>query len=192
MAFRQPFARAVLVLALVLGFGAATARAATLLSVEAESMTTSGKVRSDSKASGGRAVLLSTNGSLSATVTLGSAASSVVVTVRGDQCQGAPVATLKVDGADVQSVPVTSTAWAAYTVPAAIGAGSHTVAIAYANDFSTRQCDRNLYVDKLTLMGDPVPSAYSVKHVWLNSDTSSAFDFAADSPKIDRFIAHAA
>ena len=73
-------ARALVVAVAVLVVDAPRAFAATtVLTVEAESMAaSSGRVRSDSQASGGRAVLLATNGSLSA------------VTVGCSSCRGRP------------------------------------------------------------------------------------------------------
>ena len=172
----------------------ATATAATLFTVEAENMTTStGRVRTDATASGGRAVLLATNGSLSSSVNLTTPASGITVTAKGDQCQGAPTVTLRIDGVNAKTIQVPATAWTTYSVATAVSAGQHTVALVYANDRSTTHCNRNLYADKLTFTGDPPPApGYSVKHLWNNSDTASAFNFTADSPKIDVFIAHAA
>lgn len=173
-----------------LGAGAASAATARLV-VEAESMTTSGKLRSDSTASGGRYVLLSRNGKLSSYITLNAAASSVEITAKGTSCQGAPAATLSIDGTRVQTVSVSSATWASYTVATPVSAGRHSVSVSYANDFSTRWCDRSLAVDKLSFYGDsPPPSAYSVRHMWLNTDTASAFDFPRDSSKVDAFVAH--
>jgi hypothetical protein len=172
--------------------GAGAASAATVRSVvEAENMTTSGKIRSDSQASGGRYVLLASNGKLSSSITLDAAASSVDITAKGAQCHGAPAATLSIDGTTVQTVSVTGTAWASYTMTTAISPGRHSVTVGYANDVSARRCDRSLAVDKLSFFGDSPPSpAYAVRHMWLNIDTASAFDFPRDSSKIDTFVAH--
>ena len=192
--FLRPIRAALLAVGIVAaGPGAAPAVAA-LPIIEAESMTGSGAVRSDSNASGGRAVRFTRNGSRSSSVTLSAAASGVTITAKGDQCRGAPAATLEVDGVAVQSVAVANTDWAGHTIATAIAAGQHTVAVTYANDVSTRSCDRNLYVDRLSFNGEPGPTAdgFSVRRLWLNSDSGSAFDFAADSHKHDVFIAHAA
>ena len=60
-----------------LGAGAASAATARFV-VEAESMTTSGKLRSDSTASGGRYVLLARNGKLSSSSTSTAASNSLM------------------------------------------------------------------------------------------------------------------
>jgi hypothetical protein len=78
--------------ALVLGAAATVAgtvepafAATGLVTLEAEAMTSTSKVRTDSTASGGRAVTLSTNGALSASVGPASPVTGVTVRAKGDQ-----------------------------------------------------------------------------------------------------------
>ena len=62
---------------------------------------------------------------------------------------------VSVDGTQAMSVPVPSTAFADYeadlAVPAGLPAGSHTVAVAFTNDYGSG-CDRNLRVDSVELL----------------------------------------
>jgi hypothetical protein len=168
--------------------------ATSLVTVEVESMSaTTGKIRTDATASAGRAFALTANGALSASINPAGAVTSVTVRAKGDQCQGAPALALRIDGATVQTFSVTGTSWTAYTTAVAVPAGAHTVALAYTNDRSTWRCNRNLYLDSVTFSGTPPQSTpqISVRHLWTNSDGTSAFSPSTDSPRTDVFIAHA-
>jgi endoglucanase len=122
----------------------ATATAGTT-SLEAETL---GPPVSDATASGGHALLLSTNGTATGILST-TAARRLVVRARGDQCAGAPRMTVAVDGRTVLDTPV-ATAWTGYGVDAGLANGAHTIAISFTNDAHTTTCDRNLRVDKLT------------------------------------------
>jgi hypothetical protein len=168
--------------------------ATALVTVEAEAMsTTTGRVEIDSAASGGSVMALSTNGSLSASVNSTSAITSITVRARGDQCHGAPTVAVRIDGTTVHTFSVAGRSWADYTTTTSIPAGTHTLGLAYMNDYSRRRCNRNLYLDNTTLYGAPPlpdPPSLSVRHLWTNSDTMSAFDASSDSARTDVFIAH--
>src|SRR5829696_7423988 len=155
----QRFVRVLAVAVAVLLTDASRAFAATtLLSVEAETMTTSsGRIRNDAKASGGRAVRLAANRSLSTTVALSAPASSITLTARGDQCQRASAATIRVDGAAARTVSVASTAWTSYAITTATAAGRHDLTLTYTKDVWTKRCDNSLSVDKVTFLRDSVP-----------------------------------
>lgn len=116
----------------------------------------SGSRYSDSTASGGKALLLSTNATASTTVSL-PGSTSLVIRARGDQYKGAPTMTVSVDGKVVSTVAVSSTAWTDYTVPVATSAGTHTVSIAFINDLrASASKDRNLRIDKITVIAATV------------------------------------
>ncbi|MHA0288025.1 carbohydrate-binding domain-containing protein [Mycobacterium sp. C3-094] len=124
--------------------------------VEAEAMTLSsaknGAVYSDSTASGGRAVVLNKNSSISKTVTLPQS-SSVVIRAKGDQYQGAPTMKVTVNGTEITTVAVSATSWTNYTVPLDAGPGTYTLTIAYINDLSGKKSgDRNLRVDSVRVV----------------------------------------
>ncbi len=58
---------------------------------------------------------------------------------------------VSVDGVQVMSVPVPTTTFADHTVARAVPAGSHTIAVAFTNDYGSG-CDRNLRVDSVELV----------------------------------------
>lgn len=133
--------------------------------IEAEGMTLSssknGAVYSDSTASGGRAVVLNKNSSISKTVTLPQS-SSVVIRAKGDQYQGAPSMRVTINGTEVATVAVSATSWTDYTVPISAGPGTYTLTIAYINDLSGKKSgDRNLRLDTVRVVAaadtDPTP-----------------------------------
>ncbi|HEX2231867.1 MAG TPA: carbohydrate-binding domain-containing protein [Thermoleophilaceae bacterium] len=120
--------------------------------IEGESMSrpTTARVYWQTGLSGGAAVKLFQNGRLTASRLLPSVA-SVTIRARGDQCAGAPLASLLVDGVAVASHTVSSTVFTDYTATVPIGAGTHDLAIAFTNDhYQAGVCDRNLDVDKVT------------------------------------------
>jgi hypothetical protein len=121
--------------------------------IEAETMTTSSTkvaIVSDAAASGGKALLYWVAGSATKSVTLGSAANTIAIVARGDQCSGAPEAVVKVDGVQVMFKAVAATTWTEYTATGSFGAGAHTVEVSFSNDFyQSGVCDRNLRLDKV-------------------------------------------
>ena len=128
----------------------------TTVIIEGESMiltpAKAGSIYNDTAASGRKALLLSTNGTASKTLSLPSA-TSLVIRARGDQYNGAPVMTVSIDGQVVSTTQVTSTSWADYTIPVAVSAGTHTISITFTNDLrQSATKDRNLRIDRITVM----------------------------------------
>lgn len=156
--------------------------------IEAESMavtpTKAGRSYSDSTASGTRALVLSSNGTASTTLTLPDA-TSLVIRAKGDQYKGAPSMTVSIDGKAVSTIAVSSTTWTDYTVPIATSAGTHTVSIAFTNDlYASKAKDRNLRIDKVTLVAAAVPTqtpAYFPAADWLNKPIAANAATAANS-----------
>jgi hypothetical protein len=112
----------------------------------------SGSRFSDSAASGGRALLMSTNGTASTTVSL-PASSSLVIRARGDQYKGAPTMQVSLDGKVISTIAVSATGWTEYTIPVVASAGTHTISIAYTNELrASASKDRNLRIDKITVI----------------------------------------
>jgi endoglucanase len=101
--------------------------------------------------------LIWTNGTASRTIGTG-AAQTLTVRARGDQCDGAPQMVVAVDGQNVLSAAVPSTSWADYQATVSIGAGTHTFAVSFTNDYLSG-CDRNLRLDSLSLGSGPVAAA---------------------------------
>ncbi len=122
--------------------------------IEAESMTLPDSdvhVFSDPNASGGKALNFTSNDTATTTLTTG-AINKLILTARGDQCQGAPEAIVTIDGIKVFTVQVPATTWTQYSAAANIAAGKHTFTIAYDNDlYVPGVCDRNLRVDDLVV-----------------------------------------
>ena len=128
--------------------------------IEAESMAVSPAgaaiTYSDSTASGGRALLMQSNSTASATLSL-PASTSLVVRAKGDQYKGAPQMVVSVDGKTVATISVSATSWTNYTIPVAIPAGTHTISVAFTNDlYRARLGDRNLRVDNITVVASAV------------------------------------
>ncbi len=127
----------------VLALAAPASAAST--TIEGETMS-GGSVFSSSTASGGKGLLLQPPASATKTVTTVAAAQLLVV-ARGDQCNGAPLMRVQVDGADVGTVSVSSSSWAPYSFQTAMPAGSHTITVSFINDYKGGGCNRALRVD---------------------------------------------
>ncbi|MGZ4200454.1 MAG: carbohydrate-binding domain-containing protein [Thermoleophilaceae bacterium] len=128
---------------------------------EAEGMTPSASdvhSYSDSSASGGKALVFAGNSNAKTTKSV-IAGASLQIRARGDQCQGAPNMVVSVDGKQVASVPVSTTSWGNYNVSTPIAAGNRTFTVAFNNDKLVKgSCDRNLRVDKLTVVPPVAPA----------------------------------
>jgi hypothetical protein len=142
--------------------------------LEAEGMplpSSQGTAFSDSAASGGRALLIWSDGSASETFTT-TGVRSISVRARGDQCNGPPQMTLAIDGTTVLSQPVASSEWSTYAKNVSLPDGAHTVTVAFTNDFVGPGCDRNLRVDSITF--SPTPSAPFAASRWYVDPVSNA------------------
>lgn len=136
---------------------AATNAGTTQAAVEAETFVlppADGQVFTDPAASGDRALLLWTTSTATATVTT-AVTTAITIRVRGDQCQGAPLLRLSVDGAAAGTTAVTATTWTDAVFTGAWGAGTHQLAVSYLNDIAGQGCDRNLRIDKVTFTAAP-------------------------------------
>ncbi len=128
--------------------------------IEAESMkisrTRNGTTYTDATASGGSAVVLNKNSSLSTTAALAEF-SSLVIRAKGDQYRGAPTMRVSVNGKVVSTVAVAATSWTDYTVDYSGPAGTYTVTVAFTNDlYSRKYGDRNLRLDSVTAVAAAV------------------------------------
>lgn len=173
-----------LILSGLVGPKAASASATTGGGLEAESLAlagSKGQPYDDGSASGGRALLIWSNGAATGNVTT-SAATSIIVRAKGDQCDGAPVMRVDLDGREVLRTPVPSTGWDSYSVPVPVPAGTHTVAVAFTNDHSKRGCDRNLRVDSVSFSAAPAANgSVEGEALALASWAGQAFDDASAS-----------
>lgn len=119
-----------------------------------------GKTFLDAEASGGAGLLIWSEATATTTLTTGADANRLHVRVRGDQCLGAPIARVHVDGQQVISTAVTSSAWTRLAVSGSWPAGRHTVAVTFPNDELAAGCDRNLRLDRIgfaAVDGDTAP-----------------------------------
>lgn len=95
-------------------------------------------------------------------------ATQVIVSAKGDVCDGSPHMVVKVDGNTVISTDVPNTAgWKEYSANKALSAGMHTFKISFTNNYKTSSCNRNLRVDYMRLLDNqsapsPSPSAPAV------------------------------
>ena len=151
---------AALTLAIALLLSQGWAFGATTTSFEAETMSlasgTGGKV-ADGTASGGAALLLSSNAAATKGVTT-EKADRLVVRARGDQCGGAPRMVVKVGATQVLSKSISDTEWTDHPVSIAPVSGAQTVRVSFTNDLRTRSCDRNLRVDKVSFASATAPA----------------------------------
>ncbi len=142
----------------------ANAALALVTAVEAESMTlpAGSSIVSDTQASDTKAVMFATNGTATGVVAPETSVDTITLRVRGDRCKGAPQLGLAIDGVSVATVSVSSTTWTDYTVSQVLAAGNRSVAVSYRNDFvHNRNCDRNLYLDKLSFHSTTSTTAVS-------------------------------
>jgi hypothetical protein len=178
--------------------------ASTSSSVEGEAMSLSagaGTTFTDSTAIGGRALLIWSNGTASATLA-SEGLQQVWVKARGDQCAGAPRMVVTVDGKAVMTQDVSATTWTAYSASLGAADGPHAVTVSFTNDFRSATCDRNLRIDRVTFTGtsvnpfsgakwfiDPASNARKQADAWRASRPADAaqMDKIAGQPQADWF-----
>jgi endoglucanase len=142
--------------------------ASVLATIQGESMSTTPAnccaVMPGSFGAAGPYLKLWGNGTAAASFSLASGAESITVSAAGDQCQGAPLMTVQVDGKDVMSdISVSNTSFANIRADVSLTPGSHTLAITFSNDFySAGICDRNLMIDAAVLSAAPPVSISGV------------------------------
>jgi len=133
-----------------------------------------GQVFNDPTASAGRGLLVWSNGAAESTVATG-AFNTIVVRAKGEQCLGAPIMAVAVDGKPVGTTAVPSSAWADYPVAGNWPAGTHRVTVGFTNDYRTSTCDRNLRLDKGTLAATPVPAQQEAESAALTPGAGQTF-----------------
>ncbi len=147
----------------VFGVMAAYSAKADVQPVEESSFSwTGGKVVSDTAASGGQAMKLTSNDTGTYTATT-DPITMVTVRARGDNCDGAPTMQITLNGQVVAKQTLTSTSWTDYAFPVSATAGSNSLQIGFTSSHTAYwlwnvACVRALYVDKATLTTEPVVS----------------------------------
>ncbi|MGH2949404.1 MAG: carbohydrate-binding domain-containing protein, partial [Solirubrobacteraceae bacterium] len=148
-----------------------TAGAATT-TVEAEALalpSSAGMTYGDAAASGGRALLIWSNGAATGTVTL-QAARRISVRARGDQCAGAPRMVVEIDGRPLLTASVSATGWTTYAADAGLAAGPHTLTVRFTNDAVSGGCDRNLRVDSIAFTSTAA-APLAGRRLWVAPDS---------------------
>ncbi len=125
---------------------APTAPAYESVRLEAEQIA-GARVVADPAASAGSSMGDFSNGTVTGTMTAPVLSTWVEIRARGDQCAGAPVMTVRVDGQTVATTAVSATTWTTYGWAGTWAAGAHRVSVVYANDYQGPACDRNLRLD---------------------------------------------
>ena len=134
----------------ILASSSSAADSTVVATVQAEQMTlpAGASVINSSTASGGEAVMLTEPGSsLTTSVPLPGAVTTVDVVAQGTRCQrGWPAMTVSLDGKTVlNSASVNRSSWQNYSAAASLAAGGHTLTI---SDSAAASC-RTLYVDEI-------------------------------------------
>jgi predicted xylan-binding protein with Ca-dependent carbohydrate-binding module/NHL repeat-containing protein len=123
--------------------------------IQAETMTYSNsniKSYADTAAISGLAIVYNKNATASKTIGLTSSTGSVVLRAKGDQCNGAPKAQLKVDGVIVGFMSVSAVSWTSYSFNKPLAAGSHNFQVLFTNNYHNSKCDRKLHLDQLSAL----------------------------------------
>ncbi|HEX8495876.1 MAG TPA: hypothetical protein VF661_01675, partial [Actinomycetales bacterium] len=77
----------------------------------------SGQQFADTSATGGAGLLIWSNAAATGTLTTTTRSDRLALSVRGDQCAGAPAMTVRVDGVQVLATTVANSDWTTLTVP---------------------------------------------------------------------------
>lgn len=135
--------------------------ASSIYSLEAESMTyitgvplgSSGSIQvfNDSTASNNQGIIFYSNDTSLGNITTLSNTNQVVIRAKADKCRGNPNMVVKVDNSIVFNGSVSSNSWFDYKLSYNLISGSHSINIIFTNDTSSKNCDRNLRVDKVSL-----------------------------------------
>jgi hypothetical protein len=131
------------------------AQAATVSTTPGESFTSAVPTIypvADSAAIGGKTLAMYTAGIARATVKTTEAATSISFVARGTQCAGAPSLQMTIDDVRMGTWSINTINYAQYSVTKSLAAGTHTITLALVNDYGTATCDRNVYVDAVSLL----------------------------------------
>jgi hypothetical protein len=125
------------------------------VSAEGESMTLDhpsyGTVVNDAAAYGGKAMKF--NSPATGTVTLTAPKSQRLdLIAKAQLCNGSPKVTVRVDGSTVFVGYIDSTTYVTIPIPVSIEAGERKISVYYMNDYKTTSCDRNVIVDRTTVI----------------------------------------
>ncbi|MBI2285373.1 hypothetical protein HYU82_00930 [Candidatus Saccharibacteria bacterium] len=158
-----------------------------IATVQAEQMSlpAGASIISDPKASAGQAVQLSTNGAVSASVSLPSPSASLTVSAHGNKCRGGWAKfTVSLDGVTLLSTTANSTSWKGFTAVKDLAAGTHNLSISLTNAASFSNCNVILYLDATVFFGPdttaPAPTvALSASPTTVTAGDSSTLSWSS-------------
>jgi Ca-dependent carbohydrate-binding module xylan-binding len=175
------------------GLGLATFFAAMLLAspaqagtavIEGESMapypSLNGNVLSNASASGGEVRQIWSTGYMSKDVTLPDRVSSVTVRAYGSPCNGAPHMAVDLGSTRVMDRDVASTSLTDYSASTDLPGGMYRLKVSFTNDYLGSGCDRNLFVDELTITTTSSPAPAAQCSDGLDNDRDGLTDYPAD------------
>jgi hypothetical protein len=137
-------------------------------------------VVTDSLASGGKALKYNTNGNAYIQTANVTDARTVVITAKGEQCNGAPNLVAKVNGVQVMSASVAATSFSPYTISLSSSVVNPRLDIAFTNDTSTATCDSSLIVDKIEFSeAGSIPDQTNCSD-GLDNDNDGKIDYPSD------------
>lgn len=122
------------------------------------------EVRTDSSyASDGKYVAYLNNDTLSKSVTTTEPTEKILVRGAGRYCKNWAKANIQVDGDSIGTITFDNKGWTdfTFTPTSQIAAGDHTVTVSFVNDYATSKCNRDLLVDKVTLVSAPASTPVS-------------------------------
>lgn len=138
-------------------YGGVAQAATTVYEGELFSVPSGGSIVSDGSASNASALKLTTNATTSKSVSFATQTQQIQITTRATQCKGSPIVSLFVDGAKSASFTVSATAWTTYSISTTVTAGTHILALQFANDYSQKGCNRDVSFDKMTVTSADAP-----------------------------------
>jgi hypothetical protein len=125
------------------------------VSAEGESMTLDhpsyGSVVNDVAAYGGKAMKFNSPATGKITLTV-PRSQRLDLVAKAQLCNGSPKVTVRVDGSTVFVGYIDLTTYVTIPIPVSISAGEHTLSVYYMNDYKTTSCDRNVIVDRATVL----------------------------------------
>ena len=137
------------------------ATSTTTTSIESEQMTlspsSSGRIVTDRSASGGSALAITGNATASATLTIPSSTTGLVI--RAKVSAGAPNMTVAIDGEPVTTLLVTPTGYTDFTFAGALLAGVHLITVSSSSATSKN----TLYLDKITTITGSIVDDFTGK-----------------------------
>lgn len=125
-----------------------------------------GMVYSDPNAVGGQALAIWSNATATGQVTLSAGAVDLQITAMSGYCDGAPQMRLTIDGVVHPTVHgVSMTSWMVYGYKIDLAPGTHSIGVAFINEYGTASCDRFLEIDQLKFGAMPM---------WIEAEDSAS------------------